>query len=257
MLKTLVRQRHWKYSTFCAEYARVAGELDPQLVGSRPSRAQFQRWLTGDLKRLPYPDACRVLEGMFPGWSVEALFESTSGEPPVQRDERLGATMRLVTSGAELRNALVEVVRGARECLVATGSRSCEPAYLQEIEHCLRNRPGLVHYRILIGCPHNGLVKDHLLRLLDITDLSTSKCERRVHISIITDLVRDHERFFVASESSALVVLPSVNSPRNFDTGLLIGDPQYAQALVQHGKGLYGSRRLESVEAVEALQVLE
>jgi hypothetical protein len=226
MLETLVRQRHWKYSTFCAEYARVAGELDPQLVGSRPSRAQFQRWLTGDLKRLPYPDACRVLEGMFPGWSVEALFESTSGEPPVQRDERLGATMRLVTSGAELRNALVEVVR-------------------------------LVHYRILIGCPHNGLVKDHLLRLLDITDLSTSKCERRVHISIITDLVRDHERFFVASESSALVVLPSVNSPRNFDTGLLIGDPQYAQALVQHGKGLYGSRRLESVEAVEALQVLE
>src|SRR5262249_32343238 len=45
------------------------------LVGTWPSRTQLHRWLAGDLKGLPYPDHCRVLEGMFPGWSAAQLFE--------------------------------------------------------------------------------------------------------------------------------------------------------------------------------------
>jgi hypothetical protein len=75
-LKVLLRERHWTYRTFCAEYDRAAHTLNDRLTGTWPSRAQFQRWLAGDLRRLPYPDACRVLEALFPGWKVEQLLAS-------------------------------------------------------------------------------------------------------------------------------------------------------------------------------------
>jgi hypothetical protein len=101
---------------------------------------------------------------------------------------------------------------------------------------------------------HNELLKSHLARLLDATGPARIGHER-VHISIVTDLVRDQEKCFVASESCALVVLPSANSPRNFDTGLFVTDPSHAGALVEHGRALGGPRRLESVQAVAALQV--
>jgi hypothetical protein len=68
------RERHWTYGTFCAEYDKAAKALDPRLGRTSPSRAQFQRWLAGDIGRLPRPDACRVLEALFPGWTVELLF---------------------------------------------------------------------------------------------------------------------------------------------------------------------------------------
>ncbi|WP_228825270.1 hypothetical protein [Nocardia farcinica] len=75
-LKRLLRERHWqKYSTFCREYDRTAVSVDPDLVGGAPSRGQLHRWLAGDLKGLPYPDHCRVLEAMFPGWTAASLFE--------------------------------------------------------------------------------------------------------------------------------------------------------------------------------------
>ncbi|WP_280185791.1 MULTISPECIES: hypothetical protein [Nocardia] len=81
-LKTLLRERHWqKYGTFCREYDRVAGTIEADLVGTAPSRGQLHRWLAGDLKGLPYPDHCRVLEAMFPGWTAERLFEAIEDDP--------------------------------------------------------------------------------------------------------------------------------------------------------------------------------
>jgi hypothetical protein len=164
--------------------------------------------------------------------------------------------VKLVTSGEDLRAALLQVVRGARECLVAVGSRSREPDYLTAIEDALKARPGLVHYRILIGPPHHQVLKDHLLRL---AALGRSQDRRQgpksLFVAMQEDLTRDPERFFVASERAAVVTLPSVNSPANFDTAVLIGDPRTAQALLQHGRALYGGRVLESPDAVESLQV--
>ncbi len=76
MLKVLLRQRHWQdYATFCAEYEKAACELDADLTGTYPSRAQLHRWLTGALAGLPYPHHCRVLEHMLPGWTAEQLFQ--------------------------------------------------------------------------------------------------------------------------------------------------------------------------------------
>ena len=75
-LRTLVRQKHWqKYETFSSEYEKAAHAVDQSLVGSSPSRAQLHRWMSGQVKGLPYPDACRVLEKMFEGWTADQLFE--------------------------------------------------------------------------------------------------------------------------------------------------------------------------------------
>jgi Domain of unknown function (DUF5919) len=104
-LKLLLRERHWTYTTFCAEYDKAARTVDPRLTRTWPSRAQFHRWLAGDL-RLPHPDACRVLEALFPGWTVEQLFARHLDHRP----ERLAADL-------PARDAL----RGAGDSEVAAG----------------------------------------------------------------------------------------------------------------------------------------
>jgi len=75
VLRELLRQRHWQtYATFCRQYDEAAHGIDPVLVGRWPSRGQFARWLSGDIKGLPHPDHCRVLEAMFSGRPVQELF---------------------------------------------------------------------------------------------------------------------------------------------------------------------------------------
>jgi hypothetical protein len=75
VLKVLLQHRHLQtHRAFCREYDKVAGTIDPTLRGSWPSKAQFYRWLSGDLIGLPYADHCRILEGMFPDWKVDQLF---------------------------------------------------------------------------------------------------------------------------------------------------------------------------------------
>jgi hypothetical protein len=289
VLKVLLQHRHLQtHRSFCREYDKVATGIDPTLRGSWPSKAQFYRWLAGNLVRLPYPDHCRILEGMFPGWKVDQLFQAHHGgiqfvpepskpsaaTPTARPTERQTATVppqgsestlststnrevRLLASGAELGAALVDVVRGAQECLIAVGSRSSEPHYLQEIERAITSRPQLIHYRILIGPPHSQVLKDHLLRLLELQDSQAeSNGTKRLHVGLHMDLERYYERFFVANEKEAATVLPSMTSPMNFDTGLLIRDPSYVQGLLQHGKALYGKHRLESADAVRELEVL-
>lgn len=84
ILKALLRERHLQvHQAFCREYDRVARRVDPGSQRSYPSKATFYRWLSGDLRKLPYPDHCRILEAMLPGWTAEELFRSLSpGEVP-------------------------------------------------------------------------------------------------------------------------------------------------------------------------------
>jgi hypothetical protein len=81
-LKYLLQARHLQtHRNFCTAYDKIALSIDNALVQTWPSRAQLHRWLAGELKGLPYPDHCRVLEKMFTGWSASQLFE------PVTADE--------------------------------------------------------------------------------------------------------------------------------------------------------------------------
>jgi hypothetical protein len=230
VLKVLLQHRHLQtHRAFCREYDRVAAKADPTLRGGWPSKAQFYRWLSGELVGLPYPDHCRILERMFPDWKVDQLFQIHDGgidfvpEPPIlakaptvqsvsqiKSNGSTGQSEHLVTSGGALTAALVDVVQNAQECLVAVGSRSSEISYLQEIERAIQDRPGLVHYRILLGPPHSQVLKDHLLRLLALRPAranGVSDAEQTLHISILNDLTRYPERFFVASEQVAVIIL--------------------------------------------------
>jgi hypothetical protein len=73
LLWALAKRRHLKYETFRDEYMKTAADVAPH--DADPSRAQYYRWLSGQLKGgTPYPDACRVLEAMFPPWTVAELF---------------------------------------------------------------------------------------------------------------------------------------------------------------------------------------
>lgn len=84
MLKNLLRQKHWQtYRMFCIQYDKAAEAIDASLVGGHPSRAQLHRWQAGDLKGLPYPIHCQVLEAMFPGVTVAQMFSPAGddGEP--------------------------------------------------------------------------------------------------------------------------------------------------------------------------------
>lgn len=77
ILKALLRERHLQeHQAFCREYDRVARQVDPGLQHGYPSKATFYRWLSGDLRTLPYPGHCRILEAMLPGWPAEELFKS-------------------------------------------------------------------------------------------------------------------------------------------------------------------------------------
>jgi hypothetical protein len=106
-LKVLLQERHWQtYRTFQREYDKAARSVDLALVGTWPSRAQLGRWLSGELKGLPYPDHCRVLEKMLSGWTVEQLFEEC---PPGMADEVTQSALHAVGSDA---GSLVEIIEG-------------------------------------------------------------------------------------------------------------------------------------------------
>ena len=76
LLKALLKVRHWqKLGTFAHQWDKVAKTIDSRLVGSCPAHAQFYRWLSGSIRKIPHPDACRILEAMFPGWTVQQLFQ--------------------------------------------------------------------------------------------------------------------------------------------------------------------------------------
>jgi len=84
LLKALLRERHWqKYATFCRQYDLAAHTIEPGLAGTWPSRGQFARWLGGDLKGLPHPDHCRVLEAMLPGNTARELFSPSGPQSPI------------------------------------------------------------------------------------------------------------------------------------------------------------------------------
>jgi hypothetical protein len=80
-LKAVLKKKHLQpHGAFCREYDKVVRTIDPELVGSWPSRAQYHRWLSGELKGLPHPHHCRVLEKMLPGYSAAQLFEPYASE---------------------------------------------------------------------------------------------------------------------------------------------------------------------------------
>jgi len=80
LLRVLLKARHLHvYSAFAREYRKVASKVDRELAHTGPSKAQFYRWISGNLVKLPHSQHCRVLESMFPEWTVGQMFEPYDG----------------------------------------------------------------------------------------------------------------------------------------------------------------------------------
>lgn len=95
VLKALLLEKHLQeHRAFNREYDRVASTLDKALVGKGPAKATFYRWLSGDVRKLPYPFHCRILEKMLPGWTVQQLFEpwEDDGSPAPINKQRAANT---------------------------------------------------------------------------------------------------------------------------------------------------------------------
>ncbi|OPC76799.1 hypothetical protein B4N89_45835 [Embleya scabrispora] len=90
MRSTLFREsvlaRRWNlFATFAAKFALARDALadrerDPRLRRVSVSERTFDRWMAGDVKGLPYPNTCRVLEHLF-GVEAERLFAPPTPAP--------------------------------------------------------------------------------------------------------------------------------------------------------------------------------
>ncbi|MGW4089531.1 hypothetical protein [Nocardia sp. NPDC004750] len=134
VLKMLLAERHLKsHHDFLAAYDRCAARLDPPIPpGHGPAKAQYYQWLSGRMIGLPRDYHCRVLERMFPGWTVEGLFQMANSAPidiPSQGtgfsgveaslEAFLGAEM--ITTGTTLVYSAFELARPAAQALRAAG----------------------------------------------------------------------------------------------------------------------------------------
>lgn len=81
LFRRKLRQRHLTvYEAFVAQFQRAAGDLagregDPRLASLTVSSRQFDRWAGGELRGLPHPGACRVLEHMLASSAAELFAE--------------------------------------------------------------------------------------------------------------------------------------------------------------------------------------
>jgi hypothetical protein len=76
---------------------------------------------------------------------------------------------------------------------------------------------------------------------------------KTLHIGIVEDDPGTPERFFCASESTAVVPIPSLTSSEAFDSGVLF-EAAVAERLIDHARQVYaGARRVESDHALRDL----
>ncbi|MFI9081927.1 helix-turn-helix domain-containing protein [Streptomyces sioyaensis] len=186
----------------------------------------------------------------------EVLFAHQDGEATsVLETSGTAVVVKVLTRWMDLVESMVDVAAGAREQLVVTGSRSRETAYLAAIETAVAQHPDLVHYRVLYGPPRHRALADHLARLLELRDPSARRNGvKTLHIGLV-EPTQPLERFFVASETQAVVPLPSFHGAEGFDCGVLLSR-EAAVGLVHHGREACASARpVETIEAVRALPV--
>lgn len=100
LLKAMLQKRHLQeHRAFCRAYDRIAKQIDPTLVGRYPAKATFYRWLGGDVRKLPHPDHCRVLEHMFPGIGIEQMLQPWDPRVPLPEVKKDDQASRLAAQG--------------------------------------------------------------------------------------------------------------------------------------------------------------
>lgn len=247
----------------------MSAAADSPLRLARKGIARTLEQVCEDLDQRSADGAAGVTPSMLSGWELgrhvtsmrfrallSAYYSVPASELFTHQDLRLSGNTEapvLLAGHRELRRAMTEVVEGAKEYLVATGSRTRDPAYLAAIEQVLIDRPDLVHYRVLFGPARNAALAEHLERLLVIRDPEDRSLGiKTMHIGVASgpDVP---ERFFIASESAAVVPIPSLTSSAAFDSGVRLG-PEAARRLVDHARQCYAAaQRAETTDSLAEL----
>lgn len=243
LLKALLRMRHWqKRDTFSRQWDNVAKEIEPRLVGGCPAHAQFYRWLNGKIHTIPNPDACRVLEAMFPGLTVRQLFQPVRATrarllTPESSAVHEGRDMRDTVTAYPMRGLIPrpkwnDTIRGCEETLWLYGMAELGYALDDEVPTILREAAGFCcDIRILLldpeynriididadeGSPPGTLsarIRAALARFQEISRCCDGKVQIRVYdappnVSLVRGdnkmLVTPYLRFFVGSNSPSL-----------------------------------------------------
>jgi transcriptional regulator with XRE-family HTH domain len=226
-LALLRRDRHWTQEDLAVEISRASVRVLPRAISV--SVRQINRWESAD-PPMPHPGHQRVLEQVFTPLTFREIWYGPS-TPAAET-----VTAQVIRTRCALLDALTEVVTAAREVLVMTGSRARDPGYLAAIEQTLADHPDLAHYRVLYGPPRHPEFAAHLDRLL-----APRPGRTRPRLGLVLS-DRLPERFLCASESAAVVIIPSLTSPDAFDTAAVFG-PAEAACLVAHGRETYASSR--------------
>ncbi|MER5618105.1 hypothetical protein [Streptomyces sp. NPDC002215] len=119
----------------------------------------------------------------------------------------------------------------------------------------MAEHPDLIHYRVLYGPPRHRALTDHLLQLLELRDPSSRHHGvKTLHIGMV-EPTEALERFFVASETAAVVPLPSFHGAEGFDCGALLSREAAVGPVRSGRKACATARPVETIEAVRALPV--
>ena len=135
VLKMLLAEQHLKsHSDFLLAYDRYAAQLDPPIPpGYGPAKTQFYRWLSGRMVGLPRDYHCRVLVKMFPGWTIERLFQTTEAVPIAARAHELGLPGTDIELeaflGAEMITSGITLVYPTFELPLAQALRTANPPH--------------------------------------------------------------------------------------------------------------------------------
>jgi hypothetical protein len=99
----LAEQHVESHSDFLALYDRCAAQLDPPIPpGYGPAKTQFYQWLSGRIVGRPRDYHRRVLAKMFPGWTIEKLFQPVHAAPVAARTHELAFPATDIDLGAFL-----------------------------------------------------------------------------------------------------------------------------------------------------------
>lgn len=166
---------------------------------------------------------------------------------------------RVIQTAQEKRACTSRIVTEANEILYVTGSRSHDTKYIKLIEARVAEHPELIHYRVLFGPPHYGLLKSHLRRLIEIrAGRDTELDYKTVFLGLYKNTLKQYETFILGNEREAIVLLPSFSGVGESDSCLLLTSPASVEAMKRFVKQLYtASDSLDTLEAINGLEVLK
>ncbi|MGF6887774.1 hypothetical protein ABIA39_006121 [Nocardia sp. GAS34] len=191
----LLAEQHLKsHSDFLAAYDRCAAQLDPPIPpGYGPAKTQFYQWLSGRMVGLPRDYHCRVLVKMFPGWTIERLFQMADAAEVAARTHELGLSGTDIELGAFLG---AEVITSGITLVYPTFELPLQPAHAP--------RAAAAPYRCAFGRKLRAFAADHHSDVLaalpekEVRGLLYVFSSLQRHTDILTDVRSDQ---YVAAHS--------------------------------------------------------